>query len=296
MNGDGHPDVFASAPNKNAATLGAGAISVWFGGPAFDSTPDLTLLGSGSNEHLMNAANAGDVNADGFSDLIGAGRTQVRVWFGGSSPDAVADLTMARSYASVAGAGDVNDDGIDDFVVGAPYEVPGGRVSVFFGGHPLDTIEDLYFAGDQSSSVGRGIGGGGHVDGPGPTDLILSAYYDPDQIGYNKGRAFVYANSFGTTGVREPIVRGLAFLGPQPNPARKNVNLVLELDRSVPVAITVYDLAGHEVARPVSNEWLTGRVTRTWRPRGLPTGVYYVRAKLGDRQESRKLIWLGDRQ
>jgi hypothetical protein len=196
MNGDGHPDVFASAPNKNAATLGAGAISVWFGGPAFDSTPDLTLLGSGSNEHLMNAANAGDVNADGFSDLIGAGRTQVRVWFGGSSPDAVADLTMARSYASVAGAGDVNDDGIDDFVVGAPNDPSGARVSVYFGGSAVYTLEDLSSVGDRpGEGIGLCVAGGGHIDGPGPADLIAGAYWDPDAIGYDRGRVHVIANS-----------------------------------------------------------------------------------------------------
>lgn len=74
------------------------------------------------------------------------------------------------------------------------------------------------------------------------------------------------------------------------------MNLVLELDRAVPVRVTVYDLAGHEVARPIANEWLMGRVTRAWRPRGLPSGVYYVRANLGDRQQIRKVVWLGDRR
>jgi hypothetical protein len=70
-----------------------GKAFIYYGGTAFDATPDLTLLGSGS-EHLMNAANAGDVNADGISDLIGAGRTRVRVWFGGSSPNSVPDLSL----------------------------------------------------------------------------------------------------------------------------------------------------------------------------------------------------------
>src|SRR5262245_43147849 len=136
VNGDGHPDVFASAPNNGAAALNAGAIYVWYGGPAFDTTADLTVFGSGANEHLMNAASAGDVNGDGFSDLIGAGYAQVRVWLGGSSPNAVADLTLAKSHASVAGAGDANGDGIDDFVVGTLYDASGGsgRVSVYFGG------------------------------------------------------------------------------------------------------------------------------------------------------------------
>jgi hypothetical protein len=163
-----------------------------------DATPDLTLLGSGAGERLFQAANAGDVNADGFSDLIGAGADQVRVWFGGSSPDAVPDLALARTYASVAGAGDVNGDGIADFVVGAPYDASGGsgRVSFFFGGRAVDTVEDMYYVGDRSGgAIGLSVAGGGHVDGPGPADLITSAYWDPDAIGYNKGRVYVFANS-----------------------------------------------------------------------------------------------------
>jgi hypothetical protein len=197
MNGDGHPDVFASAPNNTAAALGAGAVYVWFGGPAFDATPDVSLLGSGANEHLMNAANAGDVNDDGFSDLIGAGREQVRVWFGGSSPNTVPDLMLARTAATVAGAGDVNVDGIDDFVVGAPHDMSGGsgRVSIYFGGSAVDTVEDLYYVGDSSTgAIGLSVAGGGHVDGPGPSDVIASAFYDPEAFGYNMGRVRIMAN------------------------------------------------------------------------------------------------------
>jgi len=197
MNGDGHPDLFASAPNNDTAALNAGAIYVWFGGPAFDTTPDLTLFGSGVNQHLMNAANAGDVNADGFSDLIGAGKDQVRVWFGGSSPNPVADLTLARTYASVAGAGDVNGDGIDDFVVGSAYDA---RVSIYFGGSGVDTLEDLSYVGSPSGgAIGLSVAGGGHVDGPGPSDVIAGAFWDPGAIGYNNGRVYVFANSSSPT-------------------------------------------------------------------------------------------------
>ena len=299
INGDGHPDVFASAPTNDAAELNAGAIFVWFGGPAFDATPDLTLLGSGVNEHLMNVANAGDVNDDGFSDLIGAGRGQVRVWFGASSPNSVPDLTLARAYASVAGAGDVDGDGIDDFLVGAPYEGTGGtgRVSVFFGGSAVNIVEDMYHVGNHSGGrVGLCVAGGGRVDGPGPTDVIASAHEDPEAIGYNKGRVFVFGNFTPTAVPHETPVAGIRFLAPSPNPAWNEVNLALELDRSVPVRVTVYDVAGREVARPIADEWLTGRVSRAWRPVGLASGVYYVRADLGDRREIRKMVWVRDRR
>lgn len=199
MNGDGYPDLFASAPNNDTAMLNAGALYVWFGGPAFDTTPDLTLYGSSVNEHLNKAANAGDVNADGYSDLIAAGRSQVRVWFGGSPPDAVADLTLAVAFASVAGAGDVNSDGIDDFVVGSPNDDGGGgsgRVSIYFGGHAVDTVEDMFYVGNPSTGdIGQCVAGGARVDGPGPADVVTGAYWDPDLDGYNNGRVFVYANS-----------------------------------------------------------------------------------------------------
>jgi len=297
MNGDGHPDVFASSPGSSASALGAGAIYVWFGGPGSDTTPDLSLLGSGIHESLMNAANAGDVNADGFSDLIGAGRSHVRVWFGGSSPNSIPDLTLGRTYATVAGAGDMDGDGIDDFVVGAAY--PGsGRVSVFFGGSAVDTLEDHYYVVDPSGgAIGLCVAGGGHVDGPGPSDLITSAYWDPDAIGYNKGRVYVFGNSTTPTTVPPSMpVAGLSFVGASPNPAWNEVNLVLELDHAVPVQVTVFDLAGHEVARPIADEWIAGRVSRAWRPSGLASGVYYVRANLGGREQIRKVVWLGDRR
>jgi len=196
MNGDGYSDVFASAPYNDTPVLNAGTIYVWFGGPSFDTTPDLTLHGSGVNQRLMNAANAGDVNADGFSDLIGAEKDHVYVWFGGSSPNSTPDLTLTGSYASVAGAGDVNGDGIDDFVVGAPNVALGGRVSVYLGGSGVDNLEDLaYFGNHYGEAIGLSVAGGGHVDGPGPSDLIASAYWDPEAIGYDKGLVYAFANS-----------------------------------------------------------------------------------------------------
>jgi hypothetical protein len=302
MNGDGYADVFASAPSNDAAALNAGAVYVWLGGPSFHANADLTLPGSRTNERLLYAANAGDINADGFSDLIAAENDDVRIWFGGAAPDPIADLTLARSLATVAGAGDVNGDGIDDFVLGLPNDGTGGagagRVSVFFGGSPVDTIEDLFFIGDRSGRfLGQTVGTAGHVDGPGPGDLFASATEDPEQVGYNRGRVYIFANSYAPTAVPPSTpIAGLRFVGPRPNPASSEVNLAFELDHSVPVRVTVYDLAGHEVARPIADEWLAGRVTRAWRPVGLRSGVYYVRANLGDRRQVRRMVWLGDRR
>src|SRR5262245_21167983 len=300
MNGDGHPDVFATAPRYYSGGTDPGGVYVWFGGPAFDTVADLTIRGLGASDRPAYAAGAGDVNADGFSDLIVSKSGHAEIYLGGSSPDAVSDLTISGSFATVTGVGDVNGDGIDDFALGAPGDDTGGmdagRVSVYYGGNPLDPIADQSFVGDrQGRDLGRSLAVGGHIDGPGPADLIVDATEDPENVGYDRGRVYVFANSFATTDVPSAPTSGLSFSGMRPNPAVSEVNLSFALDHRVRVRVVVYDPAGHEVARPIADEWLEGRVTRAWQPRALPGGVYWVRAKLGEHEQVRKLVWLGNR-
>src|SRR5439155_8867672 len=91
---------------------------------------------------------------------------------------------------SVSGAGDVNGDGIDDFVVGSACDASGGpgRVSIYFGGSGVDTLEDLSYVGNPSGgAIGLSVAGGGHVDGPGPSDVIAGAFWDPGAIATTTG-------------------------------------------------------------------------------------------------------------
>ena len=113
-----------------------GGVYVWLGGPAFHTVPDLTIRGAGASDRPTYAANAGDVNADGFSDLIVSKSGHAEVYLGGSSLHAIPDLTITGNFGTVAGAGDVNGDGVDDFAVGDAGDDTGGadagRVSVYF--------------------------------------------------------------------------------------------------------------------------------------------------------------------
>jgi hypothetical protein len=57
--------------------------------------------------------------------------------------------------------------------------------------------------------------------------------------------------------------------------------------------VTVYDLAGREVARPLGGEILpAGRTQRSWRPEALGAGVYWIRARAGDEVVSRRMARL----
>ncbi len=139
MNGDNFDDLVVGTPVPNLET---GAAYVFFGGAGFISknamNADLTILGESSGDEFGWAvADAGDLNVDGFTDLI-VGATQsatdrgiAYVFYGSAVLGAVinastADVTRFGENSedgmgtAVAGIGDTNGDGYDEFVVGAP--------------------------------------------------------------------------------------------------------------------------------------------------------------------------------
>jgi hypothetical protein len=98
-------------------------------------------------------SNAGDVNGDGYEDLIVGTYHKLSgrafVYFGGPTFDTIPDVILnARENIlqfgeSVSGAGDLNGDGYDDVLIGASLAPPSGKAYIFHGGDPMDTIPDL---------------------------------------------------------------------------------------------------------------------------------------------------------
>ena len=74
------------------------------------------------------------------------------------------------------------------------------------------------------------------------------------------------------------------------------MRLGIELPTESVVSVSVFDLSGREVARPIAAEkFAAGFVAREWRPAGLAPGVYTVRAAVGEVKLTRRLVWLGGR-
>ena len=134
-NADGYADVIIGAELWNGSSSNEGGIFVFNGSPAgLGSIPDFTSSGNQPNSSFGSAVGkAGDINADGYSDIVVGGRlfdlggsdNGIAVAFLGSAVGIVgpaAWLTSGNSGdqhgISVASAGDVNGDGYSDVIVG----------------------------------------------------------------------------------------------------------------------------------------------------------------------------------
>src|SRR4029077_4809 len=119
---------------------------------------------------------AGDVNGDGFADIIcgadAGGGPNVTVFSGkdGSRLLSFFPYDMGFTGGVRVAAGDVNGDGTADIVTGAgPGGGPNVTVSRFAGGHP--EVIQSYFAFDPRLSAGVFVGAG-DVNGDGRADPI----------------------------------------------------------------------------------------------------------------------------
>jgi hypothetical protein len=220
VNGDGYSDVIIGSIYYDNGQTNEGRAYVYHGSATgLSTTPDWTAEGNQNSAVFgKSLGTAGDVNGDGYDDIIvGAysysngqqGEGRAYVYHGslnGISATAnwTAESNLEYTYfgTSVSTAGDVNGDGYSDVIVGCDNygngESDEGRAYVFHGSPtglqatPNWTAEPnvahAYFGGSVSTA--------GDINGDGYSDVIIGAdRYSSDNEHQNEGRVYVYHGS-----------------------------------------------------------------------------------------------------
>jgi hypothetical protein len=192
LDGDGHPDLVASARYDDTGTAQRGRVYVYFGGPGADDQADLVLDGlPGEFEFGTDVELVEDVTADGHDDLVVVATGRALVYAGGPALDAVADWSadVPQTLEGRVAGGDVNGDGSTDIVLGLPGAGASGEVRVYHGGSSLDADVDLVLEGRQpGEKFGRMVEMPGDVNGDGVVDLVVGAA----GTGNNEDRGLMY--------------------------------------------------------------------------------------------------------
>ncbi|MFO0602216.1 MAG: FG-GAP-like repeat-containing protein [Polyangiales bacterium] len=206
VNGDGYADVLIGS---YLASVSNGRVDLYFGGPGGPGlVPSNTALSPDAGAYFGYAvAAAGDVNRDGYGDIVvggylaaGAGRAYV---FYGSAGGITArpSLTLNSPSAgnasfgyAVAGAGDVNGDGYADVVVGANGVGTGaGAAYVYLGGAAGLAATPAVSLTSAGGAFGTAVGCAGDVNGDGYADVAVGA----ERFASNAGRAYVFLGRAG---------------------------------------------------------------------------------------------------
>ena len=149
VNGDNYTDIFVGGSLYTPDYTNG----IYFGGPDFDSIPDLQL---GYDFNCVTAA--GDINNDGYNDILisqeNGAAGYALIYLGGPDIDSIYDRRILQGEAPMhtynwgwecEGIGDVNGDRIDDFAVSAlsSMDEAYGYVYIFSGWQdPIDVEYD----------------------------------------------------------------------------------------------------------------------------------------------------------
>lgn len=211
--GDGVGDFLVSAPGPVLSTTpiygnvylysgATGSLLQQFTAPVPDAAFGCSLAG------------AGDVDADGFGDIIvGMSGAKVNLLTAAGSAFVYSGATglllhqfdgaNANSMlgSAVDGAGDINGDGFADLIVGGQGDTPNGipyagTVNVFSGADGSKLHQ--YFGGTFFEQLGDAVAGLGDIDGDGFSDFVFGAPGRPvNGVGSAVGRATVCSGASG---------------------------------------------------------------------------------------------------
>jgi hypothetical protein len=226
VNGDGLGDimvgVYRRANTDGKVYLFFGKTTGWGQNVSF-ANADASFVGSSQQCLGMSVASAGDINGDGYDDLvIGSSSKEYDLSYQGAvyivlgrstgwATNVPIENFAAGSFVgehlydqlgyAVSSAGDVNGDGLDDFLAGAwkndDVANEAGKSYLFFGrtsGWSMNenaTFANASFRGERAlSHSGTALQGGGDINDDGLSDFLVGAS-DDNENGTNAGQLYL---------------------------------------------------------------------------------------------------------
>ena len=324
VNGDGFDDVIIGSRSYDHGENNEGRAFVYLGSAAgLSATPAWTGESDQPDARFgYSVASAGDVNGDGFSDVIvGAylyddgevDEGRAYVFYGSASgpsptPGWTAEGDQAGAFfgCSVARAGDVNRDGLSDIIVGAygydHGETDEGQAFLYRGSPYGPGLNPAWTAeGNQANGFfGWSVGSAGDINRDNFSDVIIGAHKF-DSGSDNEGRAYVYWD-LRTGGATTDVLwqagqtgGGLRFASIYPNPARSQSMMHYVLPKAGPVRLSIHDVLGRRIALLADRPEEAGTHSATWEGRdaagaAVPAGVYFARLESGGESAARIIV------
>jgi len=200
---DGYKDFLVGSPGQFS---NAGATYVVYGRSDASGTVAVSSLQAATDGVIFSEATdtglgtyvgpAGDVNNDGFDDILAGSDAAVYLIYGGPrsrftnpmnlgdlNPDHVVKILLDFYATALSAAGDVNNDGFDDIVLNDG----GNNILLVYGGASLPNVYNLTggaFSASQACHIysstdvwGTGTLTGGDVTGDGFSDIFIGSYF-----------------------------------------------------------------------------------------------------------------------
>lgn len=234
VNGDGLDDIIMGVQKDRSVNMGYACVVF---GKTNDTAIELSNIANGnggfviksqseSQHSLYKVSAAGDVNGDGYGDLLMANMADVAsrvgfayVVFGKSTgtpvdPAGIASGSSSQGFvihaesannskiSSLTSIGDINGDGLADLMIGLPSALSGERCYVVYGKSSPTAVELSAVGAGSGGFVLEGISGiserfgfsisnAGDVNGDGLMDLILGASTGHTETETNIGFSYV---------------------------------------------------------------------------------------------------------
>lgn len=224
VNGDGSDDFLIGAPGKGNAYLLFGRIRASWGLNFNLGSADVIFSRSNRTDNLgWIVATAGDVNHDGFSDILittpynadyrtESGKTYLVLGHSGTWTQkfdiSLADASFLGEAAydnsgwSASGIGDINADGFDDFMIGAWYNdqagQDAGKAYIIYGKSSgwqrnvnLSTVSDYILGENTINYMGFSVSAAGDINNDGVSDFLVSAPYSNEAFSWG-GKIYAF--------------------------------------------------------------------------------------------------------